>query len=706
MNPGTRNDLFINSTPVNFRDNGPNRRASHTGIGGRRQERVRGEYTALDRSEDHAETPTQQDFRTVKGVLGVLKEGGMDVAGFLDALCWGNQLAIKDPATRIARTGLLHSDRLATVVSRWLHPPRTTKGGSRAEGAKHTLQSLVIETMKEIINKEMNVVVGELMEKSADVTEQSVLGTVIEDVQEKVRVAAPVLYDLIRTAAWSKEQDERNTLKDPTKVSELCELKPRRIIQTDLQCASFIICQAAFSRNHRANKMHRPISLYLKACGTAVKAFDTLSALGVTMTQKWALAAVEKVARSKMDELSNRVKTTNFHTTHDNVNRMFRVSHQRAGHNSHLDSGTAATVFIPPNETDFQLPKTNEEFLKNAAEGAKTPITAHEIQELHADAAPRIFAQNVHTVLKMLVNAPGFKFDTYEHRSSEVFNRPPVSDALPTGSTHALDQYLMHTAKIDEASHEGNQQWMDEWARQLGLDTDEEKEKTGQNRIVVWSGDQLTASRLRGLKTFRSMDSIPYEQLSWMEPIFGWFHLQMAFATSLHKQYYGKKAGIGFARAFEMLGKKGLASAKVKGNWFHDFEETLKEIATAHFLCIWLEITGASSVEDLRSRSPEELREFAKCIVLQFASTAALEESSRQPSPKIDELQGQVIQFNRDLLEYLELDDAIKHGHISRMEDLLPSLLYRFQGGGNKLYVIEVTELLQKLHKEWTVDVK
>ena len=431
-----------------------------------------------------------------------------------------------------------------------------------------------------------------------------------------------------------------------------------------------------------------------------------MSALGVTLTQKWALTAVEKVAKSKMDDPANRVKTTNFNTTHDNINRMFRVSHQRTGHNSHLDSGTAATVFIPPNETDYQLPKTNEEFLKKAADGAKTPITPHEIQKLHADAAPRIFAQNVHTALKMLVNAPGFEFGTYEHRDSKIFERPPVSDALPTGPGHALEQFVMGTAKIDEASSEENQQWMNEWARQLKLDTDEEKEKTGQNRIVIWSGDQLTVSRLRGLKAFRSMDDNPYEQLGWMEPIFGWFHLQMAFATSLHKQYYGTKAGVGFARTFELLGKKGLASAKVKGNWFHDFEESLKEIATAHFLCTWLEITGTSSVEDLRSKSPDELKKFAERIVLEFASMAALEESRRQPPPQRDELQEQVVQFNRDLLEYLELDDAIKQGHISRMEDMLPSLLYRFQGGNNKLYVIEVTELLQKLHKEWTDDMK
>ena len=33
-------------------------------------------------------------------VLGVLKEGGMDVIGFLDALCWGNLPAVTDPVSK------------------------------------------------------------------------------------------------------------------------------------------------------------------------------------------------------------------------------------------------------------------------------------------------------------------------------------------------------------------------------------------------------------------------------------------------------------------------------------------------------------------------------------------------------------------------------------------------------------------------------
>ena len=313
--------------------------------------------------------------------------------------------------------------------------------------------------------------------------------------------------------------------------------------------------------------------------------------------------------------------------------------------------------------------------------------------------------QNVYTVLELLANTLAFKFETYNHRDSNIFNHPPVSEALPTGSRHALDQYLMGTTKIDEASHEGNRQWLDEWSHQLGLDSDEEREKTGLNRIIIWSGDQLTTSRLHGLKTLCSMDNIPHKQLCWMELIFGWFHLQMAFATSLHKQYYSMKVGIGFSQAFELLGKKGLASAKVKGNWFHDFEETLKNVAATHFLCTWLEITGTSLVNELCSKSSEELKYLAEQIILEFASTAALKALSWQPPSERDKLQEQVIQFNWDLLEYLELDDMIKQGHVSRMEDLLPSL-YRFQGRSNKLYVIKVMELLQKLHKEWIGDVK
>ena len=91
------------------------------------------------------------------------------------------------------------------------------------------------------------------------------------------------------------------------------------------------------------------------------------------------------------------------------------------------------------------------------------------------------------------------------------------------------------------------------------------------------------------------------------------------------------KVSIRFARAFEPSGKV-LVSAKVEGSCFHDFEETLKELVTAHFLCITSGATGTSSVQGLRSKSSEELNQSAECMVLESASTAALEEQCREPA--------------------------------------------------------------------------
>ena len=152
---------FLISTPTNFHSNIPSRRASYTGSTGRRRESAEG-CRASDQQVPISEQAKLMELETVKRVLDVLKEGGMDVVGFLDALCWENLLAVTDPTVRAARTSLTHSGRLATVVLKWLDPPRTSQGGSKAGGARDTVLPLMIRTVKQIINKEMDVVVEEL----------------------------------------------------------------------------------------------------------------------------------------------------------------------------------------------------------------------------------------------------------------------------------------------------------------------------------------------------------------------------------------------------------------------------------------------------------------------------------------------------------------------------------------------------------------
>jgi hypothetical protein len=74
--------MFVNSTPANFRVNIPVRHSSHTSTTGRPPDPPENQI-ASDVSADAV------DFQTVGWVLDVLKEGEMDVVGFLDASCWG-----------------------------------------------------------------------------------------------------------------------------------------------------------------------------------------------------------------------------------------------------------------------------------------------------------------------------------------------------------------------------------------------------------------------------------------------------------------------------------------------------------------------------------------------------------------------------------------------------------------------------------------
>ena len=61
---------------------------------------------------------------------------------------------------------------------------------------------------------------------------------------------------------------------------------------------------------------------------------------------------------------------------------------------------------------------------------------------------------------------------------------------------------------------------------------------------------------------------------------------------------------------------------------------------------------------------------------------------------------------NRDLHEYLDLNDAMKTGDVGRMEYLLPQLLFRYPSGVNHKYAWENVELMQEVWREWLTEIK
>ena len=217
----------------------------------------------------------------------------------------------------------------------------------------------------------------------------------------------------------------------------------------------------------------------------------------------------------------------------------------------------AATIYIKPNVQ--ALPENANELLKKSwAEGLENPITKVEIWDLAKVSYPRIQRQTVYQVLCFLVKSPEFDFPSYSGKDSNILKPPLAIDQLLTGPENITLQYLLGSIGIPEASYEDNAQLVEEWFHQLGLDSEQDQRQMATREIVTWVGDQLTVDHLHGLFKFRAEDENSYERLDFVVLMFGWFHLQMAYASSLHKQYFGTTQSCSLQQAFLLLEKKGL----------------------------------------------------------------------------------------------------------------------------------------------------
>ncbi|KAF7789595.1 hypothetical protein EIP86_000541 [Pleurotus ostreatoroseus] len=131
-------------------------------------------------------------------------------------------------------------------------------------------------------------------------------------------------------------------------------------------------------------------------------------------------------------------------------------------------------------------------------------------------------------------------------------------------------------------------------------------------------------------------------------------------------------------------------------------EETLVHIAEAHFRDAWCVAAKVDDLAQLRDKTPEQLLDLADTVLEKFASTDALDKERARDRKIQDDILIRSIQFNRDVLDFLELDEAMHVGDVGRMRDLLPRLLFRFVGGGHTNYVTEILEVIQGLEREWT----
>ncbi|KAH6866274.1 hypothetical protein BKA70DRAFT_1380399 [Coprinopsis sp. MPI-PUGE-AT-0042] len=596
----------------------------------------------------------------------------IDLPIYLDAVSWGND-----------------DTQLPGILDRWEAPPRSSAGMTRPAGASAILEPFALKVTARLVERELRVLGPKLrLPSGSDADMASLTGRSVSSLVGTMKEHSPSLWELLEDCLATRDQKARNAHKD-------CE----KIIYT-------IISMIVYSRSHHYNHLQKLLAIYMKFRGLSARGFDTLHAVGLTMSHKWACNHVGTMSKGAMKEVAERMEQFPWVTSYDNLTIPFRVFSQRVDNQGELGQGTAATVYVMKDAPLFPE-SVNTDLKEQRARGQSNLLSSLDIFDLEMSAYPRIQEQMVHEVLTMLLECPEFNVSSYEGKASDALKAPPPVDQLPWGPDHTTLQYLLGTVPIPEASYEDHSKLVNEWLSQLGIRTLAERIKFAATKVIGWVGDQLTVDRLRRLFTFLADEDNSFDRLDFLFFVFGWLHLQMAFANSLHKQYLGTTKGRGLAQAFELLNRRGLSQVRTQGPFHHDLVEALHHISTAHVLVDWSEIAGVENLGDLRQKKPEELRSLARQIVERMASSEEIDRIDHGVggggSP--DQQRRRVVMWNRDVLHYLVLERAIKSGDVGQMEAMLPLLLYRFVGGGNGKDANEVLELLQGLHREWPKDV-
>ncbi|KAF4611552.1 hypothetical protein D9613_004492 [Agrocybe pediades] len=546
-------------------------------------------------------------------------------------------------------------------------PPRTQGSRkARPQGASAVMRSFCLDYVQKETSRELEQLAPELESSTEiDVEKETLLHTTFDSLSEEMKKSTPMLWTLLSTLTSRSHSRKSNKHKNPLK---------------------------------------KLFAIYLKFKGISAKGFDTLHALGLTMSHKWTSNTVERISANCMAEVTELIRKHVWLISYDNINIPFRVFSQRLDNQGEFGSGTAATVYVKKNVAPLSK-EANKGLREQRAKGLENPLTTNDILDLATRSAPRLQQHTEYHALRILLAASEFNFATYSEKDSEELQPPPPINQLPCGAENRTLQYLLGSVGTPEASYEDHQKLIIEWLRQLGMDNEQERQRLASEIIIAWCGDQLTIDRLRGLYKLHAEDENSFERQDYGVLVFGWFHCLMAFANSLHKQYLGTTQGRGLRQAFTLLEKRGLLKVLTKGPFYHDLHEAIEEIAAAHILEDWLIISGVDKIEELRNYSPKRLKTLSQKLVKNRASTEGLVLMDIKPEEQKDEQLRQVIMWNRDVLQYIALDHAIRSGDVGLMENILPHLFLRFIGGGNGKYANEILELLQGLHREWTPEV-
>jgi hypothetical protein len=167
---------------------------------------------------DRLEVPTIAG--KVKATLLFMKQQGLDVVIFLDALCWGDEGCHSDSQIVFARTGLMVSEELPQILQRCYNPPRRSgkAHGARPAGARRVLLDFATSCISDMIDREMKLSASLFLSPPEELSEEHLTDLDFGVFMERVQASAPILWQILRRAAYTPEQEKRNKYKNPNMV--------------------------------------------------------------------------------------------------------------------------------------------------------------------------------------------------------------------------------------------------------------------------------------------------------------------------------------------------------------------------------------------------------------------------------------------------------------------------------------------------------